>query len=349
MHMNPLASCLLRRLAAVRFKKTGRPLLAGLAAVALLGSLPAPAHALSAMAMKALCTEPAKGTGKADEAAKQALAGDAAFELRKDEAKAREAVAAYEASLAADANQPELRIKLVRVLYLLADGYYRLAEKEDEMLDAFERGVTNAGAALQQVNPSFRRKICSGGPIPEAIATLDRASVAPMYWFATHVGKYGLAKDLLEVLANKDMIFAAMDALKRLNPSYYYHAPDRYLGGYYTKVPFPKGDLPTAFQHFRLSMKGSPNYLATYNLVAEMYAPRVIGLIAPKSERCVVDSPKLAEAGKYHPCRAFFEKLLRHVLDAKPEILPDLAPEQAVEQEKAKKLLAEIDTFFPPL
>ena len=175
------------------------PTFAWLAAVAVLGVLPAPAHALSAMAMKALCSEPAKGSGKADEAVKQAAAGDTAFELRKDEAKAREAAAAYEASLAADANQPDVRIKLARVLYLLADGYYRLAEKEDEMLDAFERGMTHAGAALQQVNPAFRRKICSGAPIPEAIATLDRASVAPVYWFATHVGKYGLAKEEAEL------------------------------------------------------------------------------------------------------------------------------------------------------
>jgi hypothetical protein len=137
-----------------------------------------------------------------------------------------------------------------------------------------------------------------------------------------------------------------------LAPSYCYFAPDRYLGGYYTKVPFPKGDLPLAFQHFRASMKGNANYFATYVLVAEMYAPRVQGLIDPRSERCVVGAPKIADtapAPKYHPCRAFFEKLLKTVSDGKPEVIPEIAPEQTVEQRKAANLLKEIDTFFPEL
>jgi len=307
---------------------------------------------MSALAMKSLCTDAAKGSGKEADAKKQREAGDIAFELRKDEAKARESVAAYEASLAADPNQPEVRIKAARALYLLADGHWRLADKEEEMLAGFERGMAHAAAALQLVNPAFRRKVCTGSAIPDAIASLDQASVAPIYWYATHLGKYGLAKDMLEVLANKDMIFAVMGALRRLQPTYYFHAPDRYLGGYYTKVPFPKGDLPMAFNHFRASMKGAPNYFATYNLVAEMYAPRVVSIIDPRASACVVGAPKIAEdaaAPRYHPCRALFEKLLGFVQDNKPELIPELAAEQALEQEKAKRLMAEIDTYFPPL
>ena len=312
----------------------------------------APAHALSALALKALCGEVPKAAGSAEEAKKQREAGDAAFDQRKDPAKAREAIVAYEASLAADPAQPDVRIKAARAWYLVADGYDRLAEKDDDMVAGFERGMAHAALALGQVNPSFKRKVCTSAGIPETIATLDRASVAPAYWFSTHLGKYGLAKDLLEVLANKDFIFAVMDQLRRLNPSFYFYAPERYLGGYYTKVPFPKGDLPMAFTFFRASMKGNPNYFATYVLVAEMYAPRVVGLIDPRSERCVVGGPKIADdapAPKYHPCRAFFEKLLKTVIDGKPEVIAELAPEQAVEQRKAANLIKEIDTFFPPL
>ena len=315
-------------------------------------SIAVPAHALSALALKALCGEVPKAAGTPEEAKKQREAGDAAFELRRDPAKAREAIAAYEASLAADPAQPDVRIKASRAWYLVADGYNRLAEKDDDMVAGFEQGMTHAALALGQVNPAFKRKVCTSAGIPETTATLDKTSVAPAYWFSTHLGKYGLAKDLLEVLANKDFIFAVMDQLRRLNPAFYNYAPERYLGGYYTKVPFPKGDLPLAFTFFRASMKGNQNYFATYVLVAEMYAPRVVGLIDPRTERCVVGGPKIAEdapAPKYHPCRAFFEKLLKTVIDGKPEVIAELAAEQAVEQRKAANLMKEIDTFFPPL
>jgi hypothetical protein len=314
--------------------------------------LPLPAHALSNLALKALCGEAPKAGGSAEEAAAKRKAGDEAFELRKDPARAREAIAAYEASLAADPGQIETRVKLSRAYYLVADGYDRLDEKDEAMVEGFEKGMTHAALALGQVNPAFKRKVCTNAAIPETVATLDKASVAPVYWFSTHLGKYGLAKDLLEVLANKDFIFAVMDQLRRLAPAFYYFAPDRYLGGYYTKVPFPKGDLPLAFTHFRASMKGNANYFATYVLVAEMYASRVQGLIDPRAERCVVGAPKIADgapAPKFHPCRAFFEKLLKTVIDGKAEVIAEIAAEQAVEQRKAVNLLKEMDTFFPSL
>lgn len=317
----------------------------------LLTLVPLPALALSALATKALCADADKVDVRPEEAKKQAAVAEALFAQRQDPAKAREAIAAYEASLAADPNQVDLRVKLARLYYLVADGYDRLAGKEDEMVEGFEKGMAHTGAALGQVNPSFKRKICSGSPLPEAIATLDKASVPAAYWFATHVGKYGLAKDMLEVLANKDMIFGVMERVRGLEPEYYNFAPDRYLGGYYTKIPFPKGDPAKAFQYFKASMHGAPKYFATYNLVAEMYAPRAVSAIDPRSTKCVVGSPKLppdAPKPKYHPCRALFEQMLHAVMSGKNE-LPELAAEQAVEQEKAKRTIKEIDTFFPEL
>ena len=312
---------------------------------------PSAAQAMSALATKALCADVEKAETHADVAKKEAAAGEALFAERADSKKAREALATWERSLAADANQPELRVKLARLYYLVADGYDRLAENDDAMVEGFEKGMAHAGLALGQLNPAFKRKICSGAPLPEAVATLDKASVPAAYWFATHVGKYGLAKDMLEVLANKDMIYAVMEVLRKLVPDYFFFAPDRYLGGYYTKVPFPKGDPAQALQHFMASRRGAPKYFATYNLIAELYAPRAISAIDPRSTQCKVGAPKIAAeapAPKYHPCRALFQEVLKVVLEGKNE-LPEIAAEQAVEQEKAKKLVKELDTFFPPL
>ena len=38
--------------------------------------------------------------------------------------------------------------------------------------------------------------------------------------------------------------------------------------------------------------------------------------------------------------------MLKHVLDAKNQ-LPEIEAEQAVEREKAKRLLDDVDTYFP--
>lgn len=321
-------------------------------ACAALLAVPTAAHALSAMATQALCSDPQKGTGNAEEARKQAAAGDAAFAQRKDVAKAEEGVKAYEASLAADPNQPAVRIKVARLYYLLADGYWRLEgdAKEDAMVEGFLKGMTHAGAALGLVNPALKRKLCSGAKPEEVAAAMDKTAVEPMYWFSTHLGKYGLAKDIVEVLTHKDLIFAVMTTLQKLEPAFFYHAPDRYLGGYYTKVPFPDGDPARAFAQFRESLRGSPNYLATYNLFAEMYAVKVKSRVDPRAAQCLPNAKPVAAdqpAPKVHPCRSLFEKLLRHVLDAKADVIPEIEAEQLVEKKKAAKLMEEIDTFFP--
>ncbi len=305
---------------------------------------------MSGMAMRSLCAEAPAGNGDKAVAAAERRAGEAAFAQRKDWGQAAAAIDHFEKSLAADADQPDVRLLVSRAYYLFADGKYRFDEEDDKQLDAFKKGALHAARAVRGLNPAFVRKVCGNAPADEAVAALDRRTVPAAYWFMTHLGKYGLAKDLLEVLANKDMIFAVMATSKRLAPGYFHYAPDRYLGAYYTKVPFPKGDMPKAFEQFRLSMRGAPGYLATYNLAAELYATRASRKIDRRASRCVVGAPLVDadSAVAAHPCRLLFQKLLEHVLQASADQLPDLEAEQLIEKEKAKRLLEDIDTYFPP-
>ncbi len=316
------------------------------AALGLLTAAPAPAHALSGMAMRALCAQPTAGSGDAAAAAAARKAGDAAFALRAKVPQAKAAIAAYTKSLAADGKQADVHLRLARVHYLLGDGHFRFEEEDDAQLDAFLQGANHAAAALALVNPGLQRKVCAGAPLDDVLATIDAPSVGPLYWFATHLGKYGLAKNLLEVLANKDLIFGTMQTLKRIAPTYFHHAPDRYLGAYYTKVPFPKGDLPRSLSHYQQSMRGQRGYFATYVLTAQLYVLKVKSRVAANAKYCKVDSPTLANPLAEHPCRRLYRVLLEHVTKA-PNTLPGLAAEQAVEREKAKRLLEEIDTYFP--
>lgn len=326
----------------------------GLVALVAVAALvqPAPAQALSKMASTVLCADLPEATGQA-EAGKRALAeAEALFGARADAAKAEAGLEAFEKALATDPSNVAVRIKAARLYYLVADGYHRFAgeAKEPAMIAGFERGMAHAAAALAVTSPVLKRKICAGAPMADVVASLDDRAVEPIYWFCTHMGKYGLAKDLLEVLSNKDLIFAAMSKLQTLKVEYFHFAPDRYLGGYYTKVPFPDGDLARSFAHFSASIKGAPNYLATYNLMAEMYVIRAVNKVDARAKVCAIGAKKIADdapAPTVHPCRTLFESLVNTVKNAKPDVLPDLVPEMAVEKRKAEALLKDVDTYFP--
>ncbi|MBM4343027.1 MAG: hypothetical protein FJ100_06585 [Deltaproteobacteria bacterium] len=315
-------------------------------------AVPAPVQALSKMASSVLCADLPAAEGDA-EAGKRALGeAEALFAARGDAAKAEAGLEAFDKALAADPGNAAARIKAARLYYLVADGYHRFAgeSKEPAMIAGFERGMAHAAAALAVTSPVLKRKICSGAPMADVVASLDERAVEPIYWFCTHMGKYGLAKDLLEVLSNKDLIFAVMAKLQAIKPDYFHFAPDRYLGGYYTKVPFPDGDLARSFAHFSASIKGAPNYLATYTLMAEMYVIRAVNKVDPRARVCAIGAKKIADDAPdpaVHPCRTLFESLLATVKNAKPDAVPDLAAEMAVEKRKAEALLKDVDTYFP--
>ena len=311
----------------------------------------APAHALSKMASTLLCADVPAAAGTAQEAATALTEAEAAFEARKDAAKAELGLRAYDKALAGKPDDVATRIKAARLYYLVSDGYWRLEgeSKQEQMIAGFEKGMAHAAAAIAVASPTLKKKICSGAPMAEVVAAIDERAIEPTYWFATHMGKYGLAKDLLEVLSNKDLIFAMMAKLHSLKPDYYWHAPDRYLASYYTKVPFPEGDPARSFVHFSASIKGSPQYLATYNLMAELYSVRAASKIDAKAAKCMIGAKKVegAAAPKVHPCRTLCESLLRTVIAAKLDAVPERVAEHSVEKRKAEALLKDIDTFFP--
>lgn len=315
-------------------------------------AIPTPAAAISKMASGLLCADLAEPTGRPEEAKALVAAGDAAFAARQDPARALAGIESYEKALLADPKETAARIKLARLLYLVSDGYNRLQgeSKEAEMITGFERGMAHSAAALAVTSPALKKKICSGAPMAEVVAAIDERAIEPIYWFCTHMGKYGLAKDLLEVLSNKDLIFAVMGKLQALKPDYYFFAPDRYLGGYYTKVPFPEGDLARSFGHFSASIKGAPLYLPTYTLMAEMYAVRAANKVELRATKCAIGAKKIADdapAPAMHPCRALFESLLNTIKNAKADAIPEMQAEALVEKSKAEALFKDVDTYFP--
>lgn len=291
--------------------------------VAIIAVLATFATACGASRQSGLCADDlyTKGTLQGDAAAAE-KEGAEHWEKRSDQAELQKAIDAWERAVQIDPSKADLMVRLSRAWYFLGDGFLRFDdEKKDAMLAAFEKGTYWAEVSLRGTNAEFRKRVCASEPFDKALKSVDKKSVPALYWYATNLGKWGLASSLINVLENKDKVAAMISTARKLDPSYYYGAPDRYLGAYYTKIPFPNGDLKRSRKHFQRSLKIEPNYFATRVLMADMLAPKAKD-------------------------RALFKEALEYVINAKPDVIPELQPEQEIEQRKAKELLEDIDVLF---
>ncbi len=277
----------------------------------------------AASAQKGLCEDVDLDKAKAGDLAATVAAAEAAYKLRKDEAKLREAIAKWKEATEIAPKKPEAYLALARATYFLGDGILRLAGKDKEMIQTLEESVYWTERALRVQNPDYQFSVCAQEPFMEkTIKTIRKQDIPYVYWYATTLGKWGLAKSIIKVLDNREKIYGIMMKVRQMDPEYWYGAADRYLGGYFTKIPFPKGDLKKSQAHFEASLKRSPNYLTTHVLIAEMLAT------------------KLRD-------RDMFKKHVDFVLAAKEDIIPGLEAEAAIEKQKAKRLLDDIDALVP--
>ncbi|NUN14663.1 MAG: hypothetical protein HUU55_13615 [Myxococcales bacterium] len=262
-----------------------------------------------------------KATLQGDAAASYAEAKQS-WEERADEAKLRAAIGSWETAAKIEPWNTDTYVSLSRAYYLLGDGHLRFdSSKEDEMLAMFDKGAYNGELALGALDPKYRQRVCGGDAVEDAVKTVDKNAVPAMYWYATNLGKWALAKGILVVLGRKDEIFSVMTRVLELDEKFFYGAPHRYFGAYYTKVPFPDGDPALSRKHFDKSLEIEPNYLATRVLMAD--------LLATKTND-----------------RELFATQLQMVLDAPDDVILELKPEQMIEKRKAKDLMADIDVYF---
>ncbi len=253
--------------------------------------------------------------------------GDAAWALRLDQAKLREAIAKWDAAVAIKADDYESYTKLARAQYFLADGFiFFEAEASEakmaEFLAAHEKGIAYADQGLRALSPDYEKRVDTGVKTEDAIMALDRSAVPLMYWYDVNLGKWAKAKDIGETLKHKDRIFGIMSRVYELDPDFFFGAPDRYFGGYYSVAPtFAGGDVNKSKEYFDKSLKKAPNYLATHVLVAELLAP------------------KLQD-------RALFDRSLKFVLDTPANVIPEVEAEATIEKKKAERLMKMADDLF---
>lgn len=243
---------------------------------------------------------------------------DAQWEQRGSTAALKRALQLYKGIVAVRPDHRHALERLARGYYLLAYGHYT---EEQQVLDAYDEGA-RWGERIMGLRAEFRQRIAGGDKDYEALAVAKKEDAPGIYWAYANLGKWSVLKGFTTVLKNKSKLKAFIDKVAQLDPRFYHGAADRGLGAYYAKAPsFAGGDLDKAQQHFKRALALSPAYLGTKVLMAEYYAVK-------------------------RQDKALFKRLLDEVLGADPQVLPDVAPIQRIEQRRAKKLLAKIDDLF---
>lgn len=281
---------------------------------------------------------------KASEHAALVAAAKAAWDQRADRAQLELAISKWEAAVAIKDTDWESYSWLARATYLLADGYLFFeqadAAGQAAYLAAHERGYAFAERGMAAVSTDFEKRRMAGTKIEDAVKVIGRNGVPLVYWYATNLGKWAKAKGFTTVLENKDKIFKLVSRVYEVGPDYFYGAADRYFGAFYAIAPkFAGGDVMKSFEHFQASLKAAPNYLGTYILIAELYTPLEDSAAGKGADPAAFDT-NLNLVINAQPCPAGGAPSMA------PCILPELAAEAAIEQRKAKDLMARKDEFF---
>lgn len=248
-------------------------------------------------------------------------AGDEHFKKRFEKTDLLEALSKWKES-ASFAPNARIYAKLSRGHYFLADAFYGLEDNEAARDKTFTEGLGYAEKSLQFSAPEMIKKIKDGSKWNESVAVAQAEAVPGLYWYAVNLGKWAASKGFVTKLRYKDDIKSTMDRVMALNPDFFYAAPYRYFGAYEAATSgLAGGDLGKSKENFKVASERAPDYLATKVLWAEYWAIKTQN-------------------------RASFENLLNEVLKSDATKNPMIEPENRKEQEKAKKLLAQIEEHF---
>ncbi|NCN09296.1 MAG: hypothetical protein GW938_05570 [Leptospira sp.] len=213
----------------------------------------------------------------------------------------------------------DVMVMLCRGYYLMADGHLYLEINESNASDIkrqqaenFDLGVKWCEKAMA-TNEVYHAKVAVGGAAPAAAFNdITEKELSALYWRYANLAKWSRIEGLMTLLENKSQFTATIERVEKLDKNYFHGAVNRYKGG--ANILSPTGNKSEGKAQLEASIKQAPNYFGTKVIYAE------IGLRA-EEEKAI--------------------KLLNEVINGNPKSIPEIAPEQMIEQRKAKKLLEE--------
>ncbi|MDZ7405886.1 MAG: TRAP transporter TatT component family protein [candidate division KSB1 bacterium] len=235
---------------------------------------------------------------------------------RGDPQKARQALEAYKRAYAVNPSQA-VGTSLSRAYYFV--GYY--VETDPVAQDSlFLRGA-EIGERVLSLNEKFRIAYRKTKDEKQALSVLDASWTPAIYWTGANLEQWASTKGMGVRYGNKGRIEAYMSRVRELDPKFFHGATHRFFGVLPTQGRAPFVKIDKAREEFEKAITDWPDFLGNKRLYAETYAVK-------KKDR------------------ALFIRLLQEVVNARIDKVPEIAAENKYEQARARKLLAEIDSYF---
>jgi hypothetical protein len=238
------------------------------------------------------------------------------WSLRGQPAQARRCLSAYTEAASSMPGDGAVWVRLARIRCLVAMYIEKDATQRDALLKA---GMDAAHHALDR-SPSFQVEFSKSKSEKKAAKTTGKEAIDALYWYGVNLGIWASDKSIFTRLANKSTLEAINQRVLDLDEAYFFAAPHRFFGVLPTKVP--GGNLAESKRHFERALALAPNCFISRTLYAENYAVKAKD-------------------------KTLFLAQLDYVLNTSSDLVPELAPENRYEKEKARALKARVGEFFP--
>ncbi len=207
----------------------------------------------------------------------------------------------------------QLAERLSYAYYFLADAFKEGDAKADNYYKGYEWGLISLKYNAEFKKLTEQDKKSMG----DAVSVLGTEYSGGIFWTATCIGKWGKMKGIFKTIKSSKQARKMIEHLYQLDKNYYYGGPARWLGAYFAIAPgMFGGDMKKSREMYDEALSIAPDYFATYVLMAENYASKIKD-------------------------RQLYLNLLDKVLSRPADIIPEITPEQQVEQDKALKLTEE--------
>jgi tetratricopeptide (TPR) repeat protein len=246
------------------------------------------------------------------------------WEKRHIEADCKKAIEEADKLVKQNPSSYELLIMASRLNYVYGDGHLYLKIKEDnetaikeEQKKYYDASIQYAEKAMA-LEPNFRKAVVGGAKVEEAINSLGKDYIDSIYWRYAALARWSRLEGTTTLLKNKAKFSQMVKRIEVLDPNYFFGAVYRFYGG--SETLSPAGSMTKGKENFDKALKTEPNFFQNSVLFADVWATK-------KRDR------------------ALFEKLLNFAIKSKPEVLgkPEWLPEQIIEQNKAKKIIGELE------
>jgi len=183
-------------------------------------------------------------------------------------------------------------------------------------------GLAAADEALRLLSPGFRGAIAHGKDLAQTLATVEPRGAPALFWFAADQHRLCAVVGLRCLLVEAEELKSLFARVEQLSPGFYYGGPERHLAELELALPAGfGGPMKATAERLARSVRQGPSLLETHLVWAARWA---------------------VKAQDY----GVFQSELKQLLDTPLDAAPELRPENALAQLRARELTARAADLF---